>query len=72
MIQKAGAGEFVPLQQLFQLNAQRIDRGEPLIWTVFGKYDDHYASATSGETVSHNDYVALRAMAEKRLGMLNN
>jgi hypothetical protein len=75
MIQKARAGEFVPLRQLYQLNAQRIDREEPLIWTGFGKYEDRHAfaaPATSGETVSRNDYVALRNIAESRLAMLNN
>jgi hypothetical protein len=73
MIQKAGAGEYVPLKQLFQLNVQRIDHGEPLIRTSFGNYDDHYAAATGGgggETGKRNDYVALRDIAEGRLAML--
>jgi hypothetical protein len=76
LIEKAGVGEYVPLKQLFQVNVKRVDRGESIIWTSFGKYDDHFAAATAAavsgqKTPSKTDeYAALRDIAEDRLAML--
>ena len=72
VIQKLDLGQYVPSDILFRVNMQRIDRGDPILFTSYGNYKDDEDFLEIEHENMLNEYTIIRSLASKQLHNLKH